>query len=60
MKKTLVETISVVINDNSGVLCFDLYLINSFAKSTKAERCTETMFRLTLCSLPLTVKDLNL
>ena len=31
------EIISVAINDSSDVLCFDLYLINIFAKSTKAE-----------------------
>ena len=29
------ETISVAINDNSDVLCFDLYLINIFVKSNK-------------------------
>ena len=31
----------MAINDSSDVLCFDLYLINMFAKSTKAGRCTE-------------------
>ena len=42
------ETMSVAINDSSDVLCFDLYLINIFAKSTKAERCKDVMFNLTL------------
>ena len=46
--KTVVETISVAISDNSDALCFDLYLINIFEKSTKAERCTDVMFKLTL------------
>ena len=31
------ETVSVAINDSFDVLCFGLYLINIFAKSTKAE-----------------------
>ena len=35
------ETISVAINDSSDVLCFVLYLINIFEKSTKAQRCTD-------------------
>ena len=38
-EKTVVETILVVITDSSDVRCFDLYLINIFTKSTKAERC---------------------
>ena len=37
-KKTVVETILVTITDNSDVRCFDLYLINVFTKSTKAEK----------------------
>ena len=36
-KKTIVETISVTITDSSNVWCLDLYLINIFTKSTKAE-----------------------
>ena len=47
-KKTVVETISVVISDNSDALCFDLYLINIFEKSTETERCTDVMFKLKL------------
>ena len=59
-KKTMVETISVAINDSSDVLWFDLYLINVFTKSTKAERCTDVMFKLTFYSLSVNVEDLNL
>ena len=54
------ETISVAINDSFDVHCFDLYVIIIFAKSTKAERCTDVMFKLTLCYLSVTVDDLNL
>ena len=54
----MVKTISVATNDSSGVLCFGLYLINIFAKSMKANRCTDAMFKLTL-SLAMT-EDLNL
>ena len=46
-------------SDSSDVLCFDLYLINIFAKSAKAERCTDAMFKQALC-LSVTVEDLNL
>ena len=53
------ETISVALNDGSSVLCFHLYLINISAKSTKEERCTNVMFKLTLC-LSVTVEDPNL
>ena len=60
MKKTAVETIPVAINDSPDVLCFDLYLVNIFAKSTKVERCTDVMFKLTLYCLSVTVEDLNL
>ena len=59
-KKTVVETISVAINDSSDVLCFDLYLINIFVKSTKGERCTDVMLKPTLYCLSVTVEDLNL
>ena len=59
-KKTVKETFSVAINDSSDVLCFDLYLINIFAKSTKAERCTDVMFELRLYCLSVTVEDLDL
>ena len=50
----------MAINDSSDELCFDLYLINIFAKSTKAERCTVVMFKLRLYCLSVTVEDLNL
>ena len=54
------ETISVAINGSSDVRCFDLYLINIFAKSKKAERCTDVMFKLTIYCLSVTAEDLNL
>ena len=54
------ETISVAINDSSDALCFDLYLRNVFVKSTKAEKSTDVMFKLTLYFLSVTVEDLNL
>ena len=47
-EKNVVETISVIINDSSNVLCFDLYLIHIIGKSMKAERCIGVMFNLTL------------
>ena len=50
----------MAINDSSDVLCFDLYLTNIFAKSMKAERCTDVVFKLTLNCLFVTVEDLNL
>ena len=50
----------MTISDSSDVLCFDLSLINIFAKSTKAERCTDVMFKLTLYCLSVTVEDLDL
>ena len=50
----------MAINDSCAVLCFDLYLINIFTKSTKAERCTDVMFRLTLYGLSASVGDQNL
>ena len=40
------ETISVAITSSTNVHCFDLYLINVFMKSRKAERCTDIMFKL--------------
>ena len=55
MKKIL-----VAFWDSSDVLCFDLHLINIFAKSTKAETCTDAMLKLTLNCLSVTVEDLNL
>ena len=55
----IVQTMSVVINDSSDVLCFDFYLINTTAKFMKEERRTDLMFKLTLCS-SVTVEDLNL
>ena len=59
-KKTGLKTILVAITDSFDVDCFDLYLINIFRKSAKSERCTDIMFKLTLCCLSVTVKDLNL
>ena len=59
-KKTIVKTILVAITDSYNVRCFDLYLINIFMKSMKAERCTYIMFKLTLFCLSVTVEDLNL
>ena len=53
------ETMSVALDDGSSVLCFHLYLINIFSKSTKEERCTSVMFQLTLC-LSVTVEDPDL
>ena len=50
----------MAINDSFDVLCLDLYLINIFAKSTKAERCIDNMFKLTLYCLSGTVEDLKL
>ena len=54
------ETISVAINDSAGLLCFDLYLFNIFAKSVKAERCTYVLSKLALYCLSVTIEDLNL
>ena len=57
---SVAETVSVAINDSSDVLCFDLYPINLFHKSLKAERCTDFMFNLTLYCLSATVEGLHL
>ena len=35
-------------------------LVDIFAKSTKAERCLDVMFKLTLYCLSFTAEDLNL
>ena len=59
-KKTVVETILAAITDSPDVHCFDLYLINIFMKSAKAERCTDIMFKLTPFCLSVTGEDLNL
>ena len=56
----MVETISLALDDISDLLCFDLNLMNIFAKYKKAERCTDVMFKLTLYCLFVTVEDLNL
>ena len=51
-KKTLVEITLVAITDSSDVQCLDLYLINTFAKSTRAEKCrhyTQTDTLLFIC-----------
>ena len=50
----------MAINDTSGVLCFDFYLRNIFAKSTKAGRCTDVMLKLTLYCLSVTIEVINL
>ena len=54
------ETISVAISDCSDVIRFGQYLINIFAKSMKAQRCTGVMFKLTFYCLSVAVEDLNL
>ena len=59
-EKTVMETISVAITGSSDMRCFDLYLINIFKKSRKAERCTDVMFKLPSYFLSVTVEDLNL
>ena len=59
-KKNVVETNLVAITDSYDVQCLDLYLINIFKKSTKAERCTDITLKLTLYCLSVTVEDLNL
>ena len=51
------ETISVSINGSSDVRSFDLYLINIFTKSRKAERCTDVKFKLAFYCLPVPVED---
>ena len=53
------ETISVAINGSSNVHYFDLYLINIFTKSRKAERCTDIMFKMAFYCFSVTVEDLN-
>ena len=50
------ETISVAITGSSDMRCFDLYLINIFKKSRKAERCTDVM--LAFYSFSVTVENL--
>ena len=59
-KKTIAETILVAITDSFGMCCFDRCLKNTIMKSTKAERCTDNMLKLTLDYLSVTVEDLNL
>ena len=59
-KKTVMETISVAITGSSDARCFDLYLINIFKKSKKAERCIDVMFKVAFYCLSVTVEDLNL
>ena len=43
-------------NDSSDLFCFELYLINVFAKSTKKERYADVMFKLTLIVYLLLLK----
>ena len=59
-EKNIVKTISVAIINSSDVQCLDLYLIIILMKSTKADRCTDITFKLTLYSLSVTVEDLNI
>ena len=64
-KITAVETISVAIDVNSDVLCFDRYLTNLFVKSTTAERCTDAVFRhvivyLLLMKIKIYDEDINI
>ena len=63
-KKTVVEIISVAIDDSSDVLCFDRYLTNLFVKSTTAERCTDAVFRhvvyLLLMKIKIYDEDINI
>ena len=54
------EIIAGAINDSSDVHCFDMNLIIIFAKSMKAERCINVMFKLRLHIVYVTVEDLNL
>ena len=59
------ETISVAIDVNSDVLCFDRYLTNLFVKSTTAERCTDAVFRhvivyLLLMKIKIYDEDINI
>ena len=56
----MVETISVAITDSSDIRCFNLYLVYRFMKSTKAERCTDIMFKLALYCLSVTLENLSL
>ena len=53
-------TISVAITGSSDMRCLDLYLINIFTKSRKAERYTDVMFKLAFYCLSVTVEGLNL
>ena len=46
--------------DSFDVWCLELYLINTFTKSTKVERCTDITHKLTLYCLSVTVGDLHL
>ena len=50
----------MAISDCSDVIRFGQYLINIFAKSMKAQRCTGVMFKLTFYCLSVAVEDLNL
>ena len=54
------EIISVAISDSYDVLCFNIvYLINTFEKFAKAERCTDVMLKLTLYCLSIMVGNLT-
>ena len=55
-KKSILYKISY----SFDLLCFDQYLINIFAESKKAERCTDIMLELTVYFLSVTVENLSL
>ena len=50
----------MAITGSSDMRCLDLHLIYIFAKSRKAERCRDVMFKLACYCLSTTVEDLNL
>ena len=49
----------MAVSGSSDVLCFDLYLINIFAKSRKGKRCTDVMFKLTVYCLSVSLEGPN-
>ena len=49
----------MAINGSSDVLCFEFYLMITFAKSSKSERCTDVSFKVTLHGLSVSVEGLN-
>ena len=57
---SLQEKNVVAITDSFNVQCLYLYLINILTKSTKAEKCTDIRFKLTIYCLSVTLENLNL